>query len=230
MAYRSATAPFSLGDAALGAPSRTPSATPAFFDLSVPIARAESWLTTSEDVIEASVAGLVSKERRLQNILSQTVASCEANGSTAPTALVEAVKTFGTHADSLSALYPSYVFPLASTTDRLRLAIVNACCAVAAKLVSYRTSYPGKLYELYAAASEISIGYVALQATALALGDRCAAAVASRNLRHVGQLLLTLHELVPYEAVRELQVRGMNASTDDLWEVAGMSVAERVSA
>ena len=105
----------------------------------------------------------------------------------------------------------------------MRLALVNACCAVAAKLVSHRTSYPGKLHELYAAASEISISYVALQATALSLGDRCAAAVASRHLRHVGQLLLTLHQLVPYESVRELQLRGLNASTDDLWEVAGMS-------
>ncbi|MBC8089735.1 MAG: hypothetical protein H7Z40_20925 [Phycisphaerae bacterium] len=225
MAYRSATVPFSVGDAALGTPSRTPGATPAFFDFSVPIARAESWLTTSQDVIESTVAGLVSKERRLQNILTQTVATCEANGSGAPAVLVEAVKTFGAHAESLSALYPSYVFPLASTTDRLRLAIVNACCAVAAKLVSHRTSYPAKLYELYAAASEISIGYVALQATALSLGDRCAAAVAARHLRHVGELLLTLHELVPYEAVRDLQVRGLNASTDDLWEVAGITAA-----
>jgi len=223
MAYRSATVPFTLGEAALGASSRTPTGTPAFFDFSVPIARAESWITTSQDVIESSVAGLVAKERRLQHILNQTIASSEANGAGAPAVLVEAQKTFSSHAGALGALYPSYVFPLASTTDRLRLAIVNACCAVAAKLVSYRTSYPAKLYELYAAASEISIGYVALQATALSLGDRCAAAVAARHLRHVGQLLLTLHELVPYESVRELQLRGLNASTDDLWEVAGMS-------
>jgi len=223
MAYRSATVPFSLGEATLGASPRTTQGTPAFFDFSVPIARAESWLTTSQDVIQSSVAALVSKERRLHHILNQTVASCEANGAAAPQALLEAVNTFASHASALGALYPSYVFPLASTTDRLRLAIVNACCAVAAKLVSYRTSYPAKLYELYAAASEISIGYVALQATALSLGDRCAAAVAARHLRHVGQLLLTLHELVPYESVRELQLRGMNASTDDLWEVAGMS-------
>lgn len=227
MAYRSATVPFTLGEVALGGTPRTsavtPSGTPAFFDFSVPIARAESWITTSQDIIESSVANLAGKERRLNHILGQTIAACEANGSVAPQSLLEAVKTFGAHPDALHALYPAYVFPLASLTDRIRLAIVNACCAVAAKLVSYRTSYPAKLYELYAAASEISIGYVALQATALSLGDRCAAAVAARHLRHVGQLLLTLHELVPYESVRELQMRGINASTDDLWEVAGMS-------
>ncbi len=197
--------------------------TPAFFDFSIPITRAESWLTTSQEVIEASIAGLVSKERRLEHILKQTIAVPEAAGGNASPALVEAARTFASHAASLGALYPSYVFPLASVTDRVRLAVVNACCAVAAKLVSYPSSYPAKLHELYAAASEISIGYVALQATALSLGDRCAAAVASRHLRHVGQLLLTLHELVPYESVRELQTRGFNASTDDLWEVAGMS-------
>jgi hypothetical protein len=218
MAYRAATVPFTVNEVTIG---RSPVA-PAFFDFSVPIARAESWITTSEDVIEASVAGLVSKERRLAHILSQTLAACEASGGSPSIALVEAAKTFAMHGPALTALYPSYVFPLARGTDRLRLAIVNACCAVAAKLASYRTSYPAKLYELYAAASEISIGYVALQATSLSLGDRCAAAVAARHLRHVGQLLLTLHELVPYESVRALQSRGLDASTDDLWEVAGV--------
>ena len=131
--------------------------------------------------------------------------------------------TFGAHVTALEALYPSYVFPLARGTDRIRLAIVNACCAVVAKLVSYRTSFSTRLYELYAATSEISIEYVALQATALSLGDRCAAAVAARHLRHVGQLLLSLHEIVPFESVRELQLRGLRATTDDLWEVAGVS-------
>ena len=195
---------------------------PAFFDFSVPIARAESWVTTSQDVIEATIAGLISKERRLQNVLNQTLATQVLVGANTPAALVDAVRALSSHTAALSALYPSYVFPLASVTDRMRLAVVNACCAVAAKLVSHKSSYPAKLYELYAAASEISIGYVALQATALSLGDRCAAAVAARHLRHVGELLLTLHELVPYESVRELQTRGFNASTDDLWEVAGM--------
>ena len=199
------------------------SATPAFFDFSLPIARAESWITTSQDVIEASIAGLVSKERRLSHVLTKTLAAAEICGASIPASLVEVTKSFSAHGSALSALYPSYVFPLASMTDRLRLAVVNACCAVAQKLVSYKTSYPTQLYELYAAASEISIGYVALQATALSLGDRCAAAVAARHLRHVGQLLLTLHELVPYESVRELQSRGLKASVDDLWEVAGVT-------
>ena len=218
MAYRSATVPFTINDATIGRSKGVP----AFFDFSVPIARAESWVATSEDVIEASVASLASKERRLAHIMTQALAACEAGGATPAPALVESAKLFGAHGDALSALYPSYSFPLARGTDRIRLAIVNACCAVAAKLVSYQSSYTAKLYELYSAASEISIGYVALQATALSLGDRCAAAVAARHLRHVGQLLLTLHELVPYESVRELQTRGMNASTDDLWEVAGV--------
>ncbi|MGV3709983.1 MAG: hypothetical protein ACO1Q7_14200 [Gemmatimonas sp.] len=223
MAYRSATVPFSIGNPALGAGVTPSASTPAFFDFSMPIARADSWMTTSQDVVEASVHSLMAKERRLNLLLSQAVAAREASGDAVPAVLVEAVKTFDGHVKSLGALYPSYVFPLARGTDRIRLAIVNACCALAAKLVSYRTSFPTRLYELYAAASEISIGYVALQATALSLGDRCAAAVAARHLRHVGQLLLTLHELVPFEAVRELQLRGLNASTDDLWEVAGVS-------
>lgn len=219
MAYRSATVPFTLNDATIG---RT-SGVPAFFDFSIPIARAESWIATSDDVIEASVAGLMSKERRLVHILNQTLATCEASGGTPSLAMLEAAKTLASHTAALTALCSRSEFPLARGTDRLRLAIVNACCAVAAKLVSYRSSYPAKLYELYAAASEISIGYVALQATALSLGDRCAAAVASRHLRHVGQLLLILHELVPYESVRDLQSRGLNASTDELWEVAGVT-------
>ena len=222
MALRSATVPFTLGDAAVGTFPAAHGA-PAFFDFSVPIARAESWLATSQDVIESNVLALVSKERRLQHVLNQTLATCEAQGVAAPAVLLESAQAFSTHAKALSALYPSYVFPLASRTDRLRLAVVNACCALAAKLVSYRTSYPAKLYELYAAASEISISYVGLQATALSLGDRCAAAVAARHLRHVGQLLLNLHQLVPMESVRELQRRGFNASTEDLWEVAGVA-------
>ncbi|MEP6763617.1 MAG: hypothetical protein ABJB66_04855 [Gemmatimonadaceae bacterium] len=196
---------------------------PAFFDFSVPIARAESWVTTNEDVLEATIAGLVTKERRLSCVLNQAIAMRELENEFPPATLVVADRTFANHQSALRALYPTYVFPLASFTNRIRLAVVTACCNIAAKLVSYKSSYPAKLNELYSAASEISIGYVALQATALSLGDRCAAAVAARHLRHVGQLLLTLHELVPYESVRELQSRGFNASTDDLWEVAGMS-------
>lgn len=195
---------------------------PAFFDFSVPIARAGSWVTTNEDVLEATIAGLAAKERRLASVLSQAIVMRESANEIPSAALVIAHRTFAQHEMALAALYPSYVFPLASFTNRIRLAVITACCNVAAKLVSYKSSYPTKLYELYAAASEISIGYVALQATALSLGDRCAAAVAARHLRHVGELLLTLHELVPYESVRELQLRGFNASTDDLWEVAGM--------
>lgn len=223
MAYRSATVPFSIGNPALGASPASTASNPAFFDFSMPIARADSWMTTSQDVVESSVHGLMAKERRLSHLLCQAVSAREASGEAVPAKLAEAVKTFDGHVQALSALYPSYVFPLARGTDRIRLAIVNACCTLAAKLVSYRTSFPTRLYELYAAASEISIGYVALQATALSLGDRCAAAVAARHLRHVGQLLLTLHELVPFESVRELQMRGLNASTDDLWEVAGVN-------
>ncbi|MEO7996397.1 MAG: hypothetical protein ABI852_03070 [Gemmatimonadaceae bacterium] len=219
MAYRSATVPFSLGEVSIG----TPSSASTFFDFSMPIARADSWLSTSNDVIEASVAALIAKERRFQHLMNQTIATCQASGVSVPAQLAAASTEFGGHATALTALYPSYVFPLARGTDRVRLAVVNACCALVAKLVSYKSSYPAKLYELYAAASEISIGYVALQATALSLGDRCAAAVAARHLRHVGQLLLTLHDLVPFESVRELQRRGLNASTDDLWEVAGIS-------
>lgn len=219
MAYRSATVPFPLGEAAVGASSRTP----AFFDFSMPIVRADSWMTTSDDVVQSRAAALVSNERRLMILLNQTVAAQKGTAASPCMALLEAVGTFSGHGEALGALYPAYTFPLASTTDRIRLGIVNACCALVAKLVSYRSSYSAKLYELYAAASEISIAYVALQATALSLGDRCAAAVAARHLRHVGQLLLTLHELVPFEAVRELQVRGLDAATDDLWEVAGIS-------
>jgi len=219
MAYRSASAPFSLGEVSVGASATTP----AFFDFSVPLARADSWLTTPQDVLESTVGSLMAKERRLNHLLKQTVASRETSGVMVPGVLLEAVTTFDTHVNALGALYPSYVFPLARGTDRLRLAIVNACCAVAAKLVAYRTSFPTRLSELYAATSEISIAYVALQATALSLGDRCAAAVAARHLRHVGQLLLSLHELVPYESVRELQLRGLHASTDNLWEVAGVT-------
>jgi hypothetical protein len=218
MAYRPVTVPFTLSET----PLSRPKGVPAFFDFSLPIARAESWVTTSEDVVESNIASLASKERRLAHIMAQALTACEASGATVAPALVDSAKMFAEHASALTALYPSYAFPLAHGTDRIRLAIVNACCALAAKLVSYRSSYPAKLYELYAAASEISIGYVALQATALSLGDRCAAAVAARHLRHVGQLLLTLHELVPYESVRELQSRGLKASTDDLWEVAGV--------
>lgn len=219
MAYRSATVPFSFGDTVAQPSSKTA----AIFDFSMPIARADSWLTTSEDVIEASVAGLIAKERRFQLLMCQTVSACESNGNVVPAKLAESATAFNTHDSSLKALYPSYVSPLLRGTDRIRMALVSACCALVAKLVSYKSSYPAKLYELYAAASEISIGYVALQATALSLGDRCAAAVAARHLRHVGQLLLTLHEIVPFESVRELQQRGLSASTDDLWEVAGMS-------
>ncbi len=219
MAYRSASVPFSLGDAALGTSVRTPSV----FDFPIPIARADSWLTTSEDVIQSSIASLMAKERRLNHLLNQTLVAREASGRAVPGVLVEASMTFGAHVTALEALYPLYVFPLARGTDRIRLAIVNACCAVVAKLVSYRTSFSTRLYELYAATSEISIEYVALQATALSLGDRCAAAVAARHLRHVGQLLLSLHEIVPFESVRELQLRGLRATTDDLWEVAGVS-------
>ena len=219
MAYRTATAPFALGEISAGAPT----ATPAFFDFSMPIARADSWLATSQDVVESSVASLMAKERRLNHLLTQTVSARETSGVAVPAVLLEAVKTFETHVNALGALYPSYVFPLARGTDRIRLAIVNACCAVATRLVAYRASFPTRLSELYAATSEISIAYVALQATALSLGDRCAAAVAARHLRHVGQLLLSLHELVPFESVRELQLRGLNATTDNLWEVAGVS-------
>ena len=219
MAYRSATVPFTFGDAAV----KPSAATTPFFDFSMPIARADSWLTTSEDVIEASVAGLIAKERRFELLMKQTMNACETSGKAVPAQLTDAATALGAHGNALKALYPSYVFPLVRGTDRIRMAIVSACCALVAKLVSYKSSYPAKLYELYSAASEISIGYVALQATALSLGDRCAAAVAARHLRHVGQLLLTLHELVPVESVRELQQRGLNASTDDLWEVAGMS-------
>ncbi|MEP6835363.1 MAG: hypothetical protein ABJB74_18405 [Gemmatimonas sp.] len=218
MAYRSATVPFSLGEAAMGPSAKTP----AFFDFSLPIARADSWLTTSQDVVESCVATLIGKERRLSQLLKQTVDTREESGVAVPPVLLEAVKTFDTHANALGALYPSYVFPLARGTDRIRLAVVNACCALATKLVAHRTSFPTRLNELYAATSEISIAYVALQATALSLGDRCAAAVAARHLRHVGQLLLSLHELVPYESVRELQLRGLHATTDDLWEVVGV--------
>ncbi|MEO7359505.1 MAG: hypothetical protein ABI120_04205, partial [Gemmatimonadaceae bacterium] len=156
-------------------------------------------------------------------LMNQTLHACETSGKVVPAALADAASMVAVHGTALKALYPSYVFPLARGTDRIRMALVSACCALVAKLVSSKSSYPAKLYELYAAASEISIGYVALQATALSLGDRCAAAVAARNLRHVGQLLLTLHEVVPFESVRELQQRGLNASTDDLWEVAGVS-------
>lgn len=219
MAYRSATAPFSLGNVSVGASTTAP----AFFDFSMPIARADSWLTTSQDVVESSVASLIAKEHRLNHLLNQTVSAREISGVAVPAVLLEAVKTFDTHINALGALYPSYVFPLARGTDRIRLAIVNACCVVAAKLVAYRTSFPTRLSDLYAATSEISIAYVALQATALSLGDRCAAAVAARHLRHVGQLLMSLHELVPFESVRELQLRGLNATTDNLWEVAGVS-------
>lgn len=219
MAYRSASVPFSLGEAPVVSASRTP----VFFDFSMPIVRADSWTTTSDDVVESRVATLVAKERRLMQLLNQTVAAQNGTAASPSVLLLEAVEKFSGHADALGALYPAYVFPLACTTDRIRLGIVTACCALVAKLVSYRTSYSAKLDELYAAASEISITYVSLQATALSLGDRCAAAVAARHLRHVGQLLLTLHELVPFEAVRELQMRGLNAGTDDLWEVAGIS-------
>lgn len=219
MAYRSATVPFTFGDAPLGAPTTSP----AFFDFSMPIARADSWLSTSEDVIEANIGSLMAKERRLQHLMTQTISACEVTGASVPAELTEAVAAFAGHGNALAALYPSYVFPLARGTDRIRLTVVNACCALVAKLLAYKPSYPAKLHELYAAASEISISYVALQATALSLGDRCAAAVAARHLRHVGQLLLTLHQIVPFESVRELQLRGLNASTDDLWEVAGIS-------
>ena len=219
MAYRSVTAPLSLGDVSV----ISPRATPAFFDFSIPIARGDSWHTTSQDVLESSVASLTAKERRLNYLLKQTVASREASVVAVPAVLLEAVQTFDTHVSALGALYPSYEFPLARGTDRIRLAIVNACGAVAAKLVAYRPSYPTRLSELYAATSEISISYVAFQATALSLGDRCAAAVAARHLRHVGQLLLSLHDLVPYESVRELQLRGLQATTDNLWEVAGVT-------
>ena len=219
MTYRSTAVPFTLNEAAVGQTRGVP----AFFDFSVPIARAESWTATSEDIIESHVASLASKERRIANIMSQALLACEASGGAVSPALTEVMNTLSGHAEALRALYPSYSFQLTGATDRIRLAVVNACCALAAKLVSYRSSYTAKLYELYAAASEISIGYVTLQATALSLGDRCAAAVAARNLRHVGQLLLTLHQLVPYESVRELQSRGVNASTDELWEVAGVT-------
>ena len=219
MAYRSATVPFSFSDAAVQTSPRNT----AIFDFSMPIVRADSWLASSEDVIEASVAGLIAKERRFQLLMNQTLAACETSGKAVPSALGESASLVATHGSALKALYPSYVYPLVRGTDRIRMAIVSACCALVAKLVSYKSSYPAKLYELYAAASEISIGYVALQATALSLGDRCAAAVAARHIRHVGQLLLTLHEIIPCESVRELQQRGLNASTDDLWEVAGIS-------
>lgn len=141
MAYRSATVPFSLGQAATG----TSSTTPAFFDFSIPIARADSWQTTSEDVVEGCVASLMAKERRLNHLLRQTVAAREESGLPVPPVLLEAAKTFDTHLNALGALYPSYVFPLARGTDRVRLAIVNACCALAAKLTAYRTSFPDEV-------------------------------------------------------------------------------------
>ena len=219
MAYRSVTAPLSLGDGS----ARLPRTTSAFFDFSIPIARADSWHTTSQDVLESSVASLMAKELRLNHLLKQAVASRETGVGAVPAVLLESVHAFDTHVKALCALYPSYVFPLARGSDRLRLAIVNACGAVAAKLVAYRPSFSTRLSELYAATSEISISYVAFQATALSLGDRCAAAVAARHLRHVGQLLLSLHDLVPFESVRELQLRGLQATTDNLWEVAGVT-------
>ena len=117
MAYRSATVPFTFGDAAVQ-PSST---TTAFFDFSMPIARADSWATSSEDVIEASVAGLIAKERRFQLLMNQTLAACEASGKAVPAQLAAASADFSTHSNALKALYPAYVFPLVRGSDRIRL-------------------------------------------------------------------------------------------------------------
>ncbi len=208
-----------IGEAAL----RSAETPPVFIDFSLPVAHTESWTATSDDVIEQSIAGLITKERRLCSILHEALEAREQCGAMFPGALVGLEKTFDGHFEALAALYPDCVYPLGRGVDRAFRSVTNFFRTMASKLVSSCSTYPSKLNELYAVASEISIAYVSLQATALSLGDRCAAAVAARHLRHIGQLLLSLHALVPYESVRDLQARGFKASTDDLWEVAGVT-------
>jgi ferritin-like metal-binding protein YciE len=71
----------------------------------------------------------------------------------------------------------------------------------------------------YAALSLAAIGYVMLNTTALALGDREVADLASQHLRDYTKALVGLHSVIPAAVVRFLQQEGLPARPDVLNEV-----------
>ena len=79
---------------------------------------------------------------------------------------------------------------------------------------------PKNLRDDYAAFSLAAIGYVMLNATALALGDQEVADLANHHLRDYARGVIALHYIIPAVVVRSLQKEGLPAREDILKDVS----------
>jgi ferritin-like metal-binding protein YciE len=78
---------------------------------------------------------------------------------------------------------------------------------------------PKNLRDDYAAFSLAAIGYVMLNTTALALGDKEVADLATQHLRNYAWAVIALHYIIPAVVVRSLQNEGLPAREDVLTDV-----------
>ena len=78
---------------------------------------------------------------------------------------------------------------------------------------------PRNLRDDYTAFSLAAIGYVMLNTTALALGEREVADLAAQHLQNYARGLIALHYVIPAVVVRSLQKEGLAAREDVLTDV-----------
>jgi len=78
---------------------------------------------------------------------------------------------------------------------------------------------PRNLRDDYTAFSLAAIGYVMLNTTALALGEKEVADLAAQHLQNYARGLIALHYVIPAVVVRSLQKEGLPAGEDVLPEV-----------
>jgi hypothetical protein len=78
---------------------------------------------------------------------------------------------------------------------------------------------PRNLRDDYTAFSLAAIGYVMLNTTALALGEREVADLAAQHLQNYARGMIALHYIIPAVVVRSLQKEGLAAREDVLTDV-----------
>jgi hypothetical protein len=108
----------------------------------------------------------------------------------------------------------------ATVTDAIKRAGSNVLGRAAGTIDLLRhEGQPKNLRDDYTAFSLAAIGYVMLNTTALALGDKEVAHLANLHLRNYARGMIALHYIIPAVVVRSLQKEGLPAREDVLPDV-----------
>jgi ferritin-like metal-binding protein YciE len=109
---------------------------------------------------------------------------------------------------------------VATATDAIKRAGSSVLGRAAGAIDPLRhEGQPKNLRDDYTAFSLAAIGYVMLQTTAQALGDKEVADLANQHLRNYARGMIGLHYIIPAVVVRSLQKEGLPAREDVLTDV-----------